>query len=160
MPIVLSTSREFGYCLLQRLDGVQAAVVDAQAHPPLGGSRQSQQQPQRGGLARAVGSQQAERAARGQARRQPREGRARTEAPGHAFEDGGHHGARVSQPRCDTGVTVRAGPSEGDRAVDEMTRGSAVVDLGGKGDGWRMILLPNGAAGYILDRQLALKPGQ
>ncbi len=59
-----------------------------------------------------------------------------------------------------SGVTVRAGPSESDRALDEMTRGSAVVDLGGQGDGWRMILLPNGAAGYILDRELAVSPGQ
>ncbi len=58
------------------------------------------------------------------------------------------------------GVTVRAGPSAGDRAVDELPRGSAVVDLGGKGDGWRMILLPNGAAGYVSDSQLSLTPGQ
>ncbi|HCQ67042.1 MAG TPA: hypothetical protein DIU07_18685, partial [Rhodobacteraceae bacterium] len=59
-----------------------------------------------------------------------------------------------------SGVAVRAGPSADDRAIDEMPRGSAVVDLGGKGDGWRMILLPNGAAGYISDAQLSLAPGQ
>ena len=52
-----------------------------------------------------------------------------------------------------------APPGRDERAVDELPRGSAVVDLGGEGDGWRMILLPNGAAGYIPDTEVALTPG-
>ena len=41
-----------------------------------------------------------------------------------------------------------------------MMRGTAVVDLGGVGEGWRMILLPNGAAGYIAAADLSLTPIQ
>ncbi|MCB1350520.1 MAG: hypothetical protein KDK11_18490, partial [Maritimibacter sp.] len=57
-------------------------------------------------------------------------------------------------------LTVHAGPSRDERAVDELPQGSAMVDLGGDGDGWRMILLPNGAAGYIPDTEVSLTPGQ
>ncbi|MCB1339443.1 MAG: SH3 domain-containing protein [Maritimibacter sp.] len=59
-----------------------------------------------------------------------------------------------------SGVIVRAGPSAEERAVDDMMRGTAVVDLGGVGEGWRMILLPNGAAGYIAAADLSLTPIQ
>lgn len=46
-------------------------------------------------------------------------------------------------------VNVRSGPSTVYGAITSLTRGTAVVDLGDAGEGWRMIRLPSGETAYM-----------
>ena len=46
-------------------------------------------------------------------------------------------------------VNVRSGPSTTFAAITSLTRGTAVVDLGDAGEGWRQIRLDSGEIGYM-----------